>query len=229
MPFRFRAKTVFLTYSQISHDGLRDLLSSDRDHYELLSERFGPPEQYRLGRERHQDGGHHFHCFASWGSRISSTDPRCFDWRGYHPNIEAVRKTPRKAWDYAGKDGDIVYEQGEGPRMGGTPPVRREGIWSEAVAATSADHFLQTIREGAPRDFVLYQDALVRFAEKFWAPPAPSYTSPWFFSHEPRELADWLQQSGIGIDGGHVGRRRSLIIWGPTRTGKTLWARSLGR
>lgn len=26
-----------------------------------------------------------------------------------------------------------------------------------------------------------------------------------------------------------LGRRRSLIIYGPTRTGKTLWARSLGR
>lgn len=230
MPFRFRAKAVLLTYSQLNEDGLQHIRDNPDDLFQFIGQTFGPPERFRLGHELHQDGGHHLHCFASWSSRRNSSDPRCFDWREHHPNIEPIRRTPQRAWEYAGKDDDVLFEHGDPPGETGTMRMGREGIWHEALAAEDKEGFLQVLRQGAPREYVLYHEAILRFAERHWSPPTPDYTSPNFEVLRPERVLPWLRHSGIGHSTSESGeRKRSLILYGPTRTGKTVWARSLGR
>ena len=72
--------------------------------------------EFQLGRERHADGGVHYHAFCRrvGGGRFESTNARILDVRCggmvYHPNIRVIYRTPELAWDYVGKDGDIVGE-----------------------------------------------------------------------------------------------------------------------
>ena len=57
----------------------------------------------------------------------------------------------------------------------------------------------------------------------------PAYESPAgarFRNDTSDGRGDWLLQSGIG--GARVGRVKSLVLYGPSQTGKTTWARSLG-
>ena len=68
-----------------------------------------------IGRENHADGGIHLHCFVDFGRKRRFRRPRCFDTGGRHPNVEPSRGTPEKGWDYAVKDGDVVYKSLDRP------------------------------------------------------------------------------------------------------------------
>lgn len=226
--FRFASKTVLLTYSQVDNETINAFLSPASHHFDHVASTLRTPCMYRLGREQHQDGGTHFHVFLSFGERVNSRNERLFDFGSSHPNIQIIRRTPEKAFDYAGKDGDIIYEHGERPGESGTLSSGRDSIWADALSAEHKEDFLGTLRNRAPRDYVLYFDAIERFADRHYTPPQPEYRSPSFETIERERVEPWLQQSGIN-DGTRHGRVRSLILWGPTRTGKTVWSRSLGK
>lgn len=228
MPFHLRAKKIILTYSQIDHASTPIFLVPGHAHYEFLQRLNGPPRVYRLARESHQDGGTHFHCYTEWEKPISTRNQRILDYGGYHPNIEVVRRTPHKAWDYVGKDDDIIYEHGSPQRESGTKSTGRDQLWGDALNQPDKASFLTTLREVAPRDFVLYNETLERFADRHYRPETPQYVSPNFTTHGFDGINEWLDQSRIN-KGDRRGRVKSLILWGPTLTGKTLWARSLGK
>lgn len=225
MPYRLQARHILLTYSQIDNENvfIRDALS----HFNHCTSILGTLDVYRLGRESHQDGGTHFHAFVSPSSRCSTRNERLFDYHGYHPNVRAIPRTPWKTWDYVGKEHDIIHEHGERPGGDRAPAAGRDSAWRDALGADGKEAFLQHLHQHAPRDYVLYHDALLKFCERYFAQAPPPYESPTFEKDRIDELDCWLSQSCIG--GGELwGRPRSLILWGPTRTGKTLWARSLG-
>ena len=104
--FRVCCKHLLVTYPQA--DGC--------DPDAIVRVLRGHQLEFRLGRERHADSGLHYHAFCRrvGGGRIESTsarflDVRCGD-RVYHPNIQIVYRTPERAWDYVGKEGDLVVE-----------------------------------------------------------------------------------------------------------------------
>lgn len=230
MPFRLNCKHVLLTYSQCTAaDGV--FSSPDRPHYGSICSSFGTPDVYRLSREQHADGEYHYHAYISWSEPIHTRDQSAFDFGGAHPNIQRVGRTPRLAWEYVGKNGDILFECGDPSAGSGTVGSGRDGIWRDALSRGDQAAFLQTVRELAPRDYVLYNEAITRFADRYYRTPPPTYSSPLFRTLRPaaNPLIDWFVQSGVGSAQPPRGRPRSLIIWGPTRTGKTVWARSLGR
>lgn len=225
--FRLRAKAILLTYAQINNDQLNQFISNPSAHSDFVTQAFGPPVVYRSGRESHADGGIHIHVFIAWEDRINSSNERCFDFAQAHPNIKPIPRTPIKAWEYAGKDDNIIHEYGSPPRGSGTPSNGRDGIWRDALAETTKEGFLGHIRTMAPRDYVIYFETLERFAERHYhAEPAP-YESPPFTVRDPGRLDVALLELQLGQRGG--GRPKSLILSGPTRTGKTVWARSLGK
>lgn len=226
-PFRFRAKAILLTYSQLNDDSIATFLSPKTAHLDHVANALGMPDVYRLGRELHQDGGTHFHVFASWSERVSFRQQSLLDFANTHPNIQPVPRTPHKAFDYVGKDGDIIHEHGERPGKPGIVPSGRDGVFRDALSAECKEEFLATLEHGAPRDYIMYFDAIERFADRKYATPPTPYNSPTFETIGQERVSDWLEQSRIGQSTGE--RRRSLILWGPTRTGKTVWARSLGR
>lgn len=228
MSFRLQAKSFILTYSQVANEDA--FVRTPSSHFDHCTSLLGTLDVYRLGRELHQDGGTHFHAYVSPSAKCSTRNARLFDYAGYHPNIRPVRKTPWTSWDYVGKGDDVIYEHGARPGGDRASDSGRDGVWALAVAATDKEEFLRILREKAPREYVLYNAAIERYVEKHFAPQPPSYESPEFRTEYVvpiDRLNQWLLQSGIG-GGGAAGRPRSLILWGPTRTGKTLWARSLG-
>jgi len=226
--FRFRAKTCLLTYSQTTEHQQHAFLHRTTDHFDHVANALGPPSHYRLGRELHADGGTHFHVFISWPDRISFRNERLLDFHGAHPNIKAIPRTIEHAWDYAGKDGDIIHEFGTRPGKSGTLSTGRDSIWTDALTQQHKEDFLSILRNRAPRDYVLYYDAIERFAERFYAAPESDYESPDITTQLTDGIIEWYAQSGIS-DGQRFGRVKSLALWGPSLTGKTVWARSLNR
>lgn len=226
MSYRLQAKHILLTYSQVTSEDA--FVRDAKAHFNHCSSLLGPLDLYRLGRELHQDGGTHFHAYLSPKSKCATRNARLFDYAGFHPNVRGIRTTPWKSWDYVGKEHDIIYEHGTRPGGDRTASSGRDDIWSHALAAPNKEEFLTRIRENAARDYVLYHDAIERFVEKFYAPEPPRYESPIFQTDWIDELDQWKGQSGLGGEYRLGGRPRSLILYGPTRTGKTLWARSLG-
>ena len=223
----FQFKSALLTYSQVSDESAACFLSPASGHFELCALAFGTPNVYRLGREFHQDGGTHFHCFVSWPKRVSFRNERALDFASSHPNIKPIPRSPWLAFDYAGKDDDIIHEHGERPREPRAVSNGRDGVFGDALSAETKDDFHERLRSGAPRDYVLYFGAISDFADRHFATPPAPYTSPRFTGNGLHRVYDWFEQSGIrGERGG--GRVKSLALWGPSRTGKTLWARSLG-
>lgn len=226
---RYRAKNFFLTYSQVNDDTSSAFLSRASAHFDHVADAVRTPVLYRLAREPHQDGGTHFHVFVGFDKRTEISPLSILDFGGSHPNVESVPRHPEKCWDYAGKGGDIIYECGSRPGNSGTSCNGRDSIFESALSAETKDDFYSTLRSGAPRDFVLYSRAITEYAERAYAPVKPEYVSPSFETYAPDGVLSWYEQSGIGGSDGFGGRRKSLILWGPTRTGKTVWARSLGR
>ncbi len=225
MPFQFNRKTQFLTYSQVQDVDF--FLEPRSGHLDFLSDLFGTPQWYRMGKEYHADGGTHFHVAVRWRENIQSRNERIFDFGGVHPKVEPIRQ-PRKAWDYVAKQGDVIHEHGEPSEESVSASRKRDALFQQALSAESLERFLDIIKEGATRDFVLYNRAIRECGEFYFSGKCEPYASPTFDCDPPEELRIWLDAAGIG-DESAVGRRRSLILWGPSRTGKTVWARSLGK
>lgn len=62
-----------------------------------------------IAKENHKDGGTHLHVFAMFQPRLRTRNTRWADVDGFHPNCEAITRTPWKAFDYVIKDGDVVW------------------------------------------------------------------------------------------------------------------------
>lgn len=226
MPFRFQGKNLLLTYSQVQN--VSAFTDRPDSHFDFVSTVVRPPDVYRLGRESHEDGGTHFHVFVSWEDRVSFRNEHALDFAGVHPNIAPIRKTPEKAWRYSGKDDDIIHERGRIDGPTGAPKGNDDSVWAEALNADTTEQFLCHLRSNAPRHYVIYHEQLVRFTETHFAPRAPVYESPRFTLVGAERVDEWYEQSGI-FDGRRLGSRpKSICLYGPSRTGKTVYARSLG-
>ena len=109
----------------------------------------------------------------------------------------------------------------------GGPRGAAATLYGLRLYAESEEEFYSILRDGA-RDIISYitdnSNNTPRSSMEFVhnhtnrQPYGPYWTE---------RIAEWKSQATIGDNGGGH-RRRSLILWGPTRTGKTVRARSLG-
>lgn len=190
MPFRFDNKKVFLTYSQVgdrSLDSIFDHLLAipNGDHGIIL------PEYVVVSRERHVDGGFHFHAVIVFQRRFQSRNARVFDFDGIHPNIGGIRGGTelRNKITYTKKDGDFK-EHGVDPLAG---PVHKQQKWLDLIDNSAGpSDFMAQAKTVAPRDFILQNDKFEAFANKYYNEPGeyePSYTE---FQNVPGDLGDWV-------------------------------------
>jgi hypothetical protein len=246
--FRIKSRRIFLTYSQAG-DGL--------DPQPLLDdlERLGA--HWHLGRERHQDGGTHYHCYVDFGRTFETENARRFDLGTVHPHILVVYRTPWFAHDYAGKDGDIVSSTCDRP-----PVVRsqaeRVADGHYCLAASSRDELFDRIKEVAPWTVLKCFTQIDSYAKRAYRPQPPRAPvtvdrlefrwrafpdlAKWVLGSlldgENRlrrvtagdpipdwQFDQWRSEIGPQLVGG---RRKSLILWGSTKKGKTDFIRSLG-
>lgn len=100
-------------------------------------------------------------------------------------------------------------------------------MWKTKVEAGSKEEFLKKAAEVAPLETALHFPALLSYAERKYrdTPEAYVFCEMTCQREQQPELMEWVQTY---LRSPHQGRPKSLILWGPTLIGKTLWARSLG-
>ncbi|AXB22628.1 replication associated protein [Alces alces faeces associated genomovirus MP146] len=167
-----------------------------------------------IAREYHEDLGIHLHVFVDFGRKFRSRRVDIFDVDGRHPNIKRSWGTPEKGYDYAIKDGDVVAGGLERPD-GTFGSGKNFDLWSQIAGAGSKAEFWDLCEELDPKSMCCSFGQLQKFAD-------------WRFAEVPTEYAN---PGGFEfVDGNDDGRTApmSLVLYGESRTGKTLWARSLG-
>nr|QWY79442.1 MAG: replication-associated protein [Cressdnaviricota sp.] len=228
------SKYVLLTFAQCG----------DLDEWNVSDHLSALGAECIVAREVHPTtGGVHLHVFVDFGRKFRSRNVRVFDVDGRHPNVVPSRGTPEKGYDYAVKDGDVVAGGLERPRPRGGMSSGAESIRNVAGLCESTTEFLELFDE-MDRGTLFKSFTNIRsYADWRFAPEPEPYVPPFgteFSSGEFDGRDDWLAQSGIGSGGTPLGirielglmllgqRPKSLILFGPSRTGKTSWARSLG-
>ena len=192
MTFRFAAKHGLLTYPQC--DGLDPWKIVD-----MLSEHGA---ECIIGKERHRDGGLHFHAFFMFERKFESRNVRIFDVDGRHPNVVRGYSKPEKGFAYAIKDGDVVAG-GLDPSEFRTDVHKPGGPWAEICLSGSRAEFFDACERLAPRALLCSFTSLKCYADWKYRPEPLPYSTPDGLSFDTSafpELSNWVQQNL----GGHV-------------------------
>jgi len=160
-----------------------------------------------IGRENHEDGGVHLHCFVDFGRKRRFRRANVFDVGERHPNISPSKGTPEKGYEYAIKDGDIVFQS--------LDPIESRGgnsktvaIWTEITSASDRESFWDLVLRLDPKSAACNHAQLQKFCDWKFAVVPPAYESPrgvTFIGDELDGRADWLSQSGIGLGESPIG------------------------
>lgn len=182
MPPRFQINSRYLlvTYSQadvIEHQELLDFLKTKYSDAFIC-----------VGRERHEDGGLHYHAFIGAEVPIRIGGARVLDLNNVHPNITSCRR-PKEGLAYARKEGETMEW--------GNEPTFDAGIkWKDILASTtSTQAFMEAVREHYPRDFVLANERIQAYADKHLGrTPSLQYTPRYEIGSYtlPDSIQDWI-------------------------------------
>lgn len=166
--FRLRAKRILLTYSQVGPE-------FDHQRIAQLIGQLGG--RGVICRERHRNGGIHYHALIFFDTTYHTRDVTTFDVGGAHPNIKPIRWTPRKAYDYVRKDGDVVFcnvDDGDIDGTGGNS----KSTWSDIIAAPDKSAFFEAMRSLDPRALVCSFTSIEKYAEWAYREDQSEYQSP---------------------------------------------------
>nr|AOT83443.1 replication-associated protein [Wissadula yellow mosaic virus] len=227
--FRLSAKNIFLTYPQcdISKDEALQMLHA-------LKWSVVKPTYIRVAREEHSDGLPHLHCLIQLSGKSNIKDVRFFDLThprrsaSFHPNVQAAKDT-NAVKNYITKEGDYC-ESGQYKVSGGTNAAK-DDVFRNAVNAPSVGEALEIIKVGDPKTFIVSYHNLKGNLERLFAKAPEPWVSPFrlsSFTNVPDEMQEWADEYfGVG-SAARPERPMSIVIEGDSRTGKTMWARSLG-
>nr|QIJ70667.1 replication-associated protein [Tomato leaf curl Ghana virus] len=229
--FLINAKNYFLTYPQCS--------LTKEEALSLLQNLQTPTNKkyIKICRELHENGEPHLHALIQFEGKYKCQNNRFFDLVSptrsahFHPNIQGA-KSSSDVKSYIDKDGDTLewgkfQIDGRSARWG---QQSANDAYAQALNAGSKSEALRIVKELAPKDFVLQFHNLNSNLDRiFQEPPAP-YVSPFLsfsFNQVPEELEEWVSENVMDA-AARPWRPVSIVIEGDSRTGKTMWARSLG-
>nr|QEJ80598.1 replication-associated protein [Sweet potato leaf curl virus] len=229
--FNIKAKNYFLTYPQCS-------LTKEEALDQLLNLNTPTNKKYiKICRELHENGEPHLHVLLQFEGNYQCTNQRFFDLVSpsrsshFHPNIQRA-KSSSDVKSYVDKDGDTI-EWGEfqidGRSARGGQQTANDAA-AEALNAGSKEAALQIIREKLPEKYLFQYHNLVSNLDRIFSPPPSVYSSPFSFSSfnaVPDIISDWAAENVMDA-AARPDRPISIVIEGPSRIGKTVWARSLG-
>ncbi|CAL5397523.1 unnamed protein product [Camellia sinensis] len=175
-----------------------------------------PPNYVRVAHELHEDGEPHLHALVQFSYRFQTQDERFFDVthdrtnRHFHPNIQGANNH-QAVLEYIFKYEDYT-EWGEFREKGRCANQNnKENIYHDALVVGSKDEALAMVRNGDPKCYWLNYDKLSSNYDRISFKPSLPYVH--------QNIRDEAQRPH---------RPKSIIIEGPSRIGKTCWARSLG-
>nr|APD29091.1 Rep-associated protein [Sugarcane chlorotic streak virus]APD29096.1 Rep-associated protein [Sugarcane chlorotic streak virus] len=233
--FKHRNVNTFLTYPHCN-------LEPEAVGLELWS-LIAPwnPAYILVSRETHEDGDWHLHALAQSVKPVYTSNQRFFDISGFHPNIQSA-KSSDKVREYILKNPVNTWEKGTFiPRkktfLGAStepkqPKPSKDDIVRDIIEhSTSKQEYLSMLQKALPYEWATKLQYFEYSANKLFPETHEIYTSP----HPPSQpdllnmtsIEDWLNTNLY--QNSTATRKQSLYILGPTRTGKSSWARSLGR
>ncbi|AAM12371.1 replication associated protein Rep [Sida mottle virus] len=230
--FRVQAKNIFLTYPQCP-------LTKEEALSQLQAIQLPSNKKFiKICRELHEDGQPHLHILLQLEGKIQVTNNRLFDLVSptrsahFHPNIQELMELRRQVIHLQGRE--IQWEWGQF-QVDGRSSRGGQQTANDAAAEPFNDPdkhtALQIIREKLPEKY-LFQfhnlnsnlDRIFLKAPEPWTPPF-SLSS---FTNVPVEMQEWADDYFGRGSAARPLRPMSLIVEGDSRTGKTMWARSLG-
>ncbi|AIJ03556.1 replication initiator protein [Coccinia mosaic Tamil Nadu virus] len=229
--FQIKAKNIFLTYPKcpIPKEQMLDILKN----IECPSDKLF----IRVAQERHQDGSLHIHALIQFKGKAQFRNPRHFDVvhphssTQFHPNVQGA-KSCSDVKSYIEKDGDYVdwgeFQIDGRSARGGQQTINDAA--AEALNSGSTEAAMNILREKLPKDYIFQYHNYKTNLDRIFAAPVDTYVCP--FSKEsfdlvPRELVDWASEN-IVCSAARPVRPIGIVLEGDSRTGKTMWARSLG-
>lgn len=227
MSFRISTKNFFITYPQCAMTK-QDFVQHWKTNW--LNKTY---DYVCISRELHADGHPHYHVFVQFKNRLDVKRQDYFDIGTFHPNIQAA-KSDKPASDYVKKDGDFWEDGTLIPFAGERGRKRKEDIneecWELLQVSATKQEFLDNVKRHCTRDAIMNWRNIEYFAAKHYHQEEPEYV-PTFanetFTNVPQICLDWYNDNVVNFTG--PGRPKSLFLCGPTRIGKTAWARSLGK
>nr|QSS76716.1 C1 protein [Tomato curly stunt virus] len=229
--FQIYAKNYFLTYPHCS-------LNKEEALHQIQNLSTPTNKKYiKICRELHEDGSPHLHVLIQFEGKYKCQNQRFFDLVSptrsahFHPNIQGA-KSSSDVKSYINKDGDTI-EWGEfqvdGRSARGGQQTANDAA-AEALNSGSAEAAMAIIREKLPEKFIFQYHNLKSNLDRIFAPPLEVFVSPFLsssFDRVPEELEEWACQNVVSA-AARPWRSISIVIEGESRTGKTMWARSLG-
>nr|WND60535.1 replication initiation protein [Tomato leaf curl virus] len=229
--FKINAKNYFLTYPKCS-------LTKEEALSQFLNLQTPTSKKFiRICRELHEDGTPHLHVLIQFEGKFQCKNNRFFDLTSptrsahFHPNIQGA-KSSSDVKTYMEKDGDVldhgVFQIDGRSARGGCQSAN--DAYAEAINAGSKIEALNILREKAPKDYVLQFHNLNSNLDRIFTPPMGAYVAPLSsssFDQVPEELEEWAAENVVSAAARPI-RPISIVIEGDSRTGKTMWARSLG-
>ncbi|ADN85598.1 AC1 gene product [Tomato leaf curl Ranchi virus] len=229
--FKINAKNYFLTYPKCS-------LAKEEALSQLLNIQTPTSKKFiRICRELHEDGTPHLHVLIQFEGKFQCRNNRFFDLTSptrsahFHPNIQGA-KSSSDVKTYMEKDGDVLDHgvfQVDG-RSARESCQSANDAYAEAINSGSKAEALNILKEKAPKDYVLQYHNLNSNLDRIFTPPMEVYVSPFLsssFDQVPEELEEWAAENVVSAAARPL-RPISIVIEGDSRTGKTMWARSLG-
>lgn len=178
--FRFQAKYGLVTYAQC--DAL--------DPWRVLAHFSELGAECIIGRENHATEGTHLHVFFMFENKRRLSGERVFDVDGYHPNIKPGYSNPRKGYDYATKDGDIVCGGLGRPADSDDESHKARSHWFTIVASETADDFWRSVAELDPRALCINFTSLRAYCEHRYRVDRSEYRHPPEIRFELAEYPD---------------------------------------
>lgn len=198
MVFKFDSEYIFLTYPQatIGHNELYNFLNEKSSLLWL-----------RVCTEQHDDGNNHCHAVGKFSRRFITRDERCFDFEGFHPNIQPVRSVPR-ALTYVAKDGEFTD-------FGDIPSHTNKRSHAEALelaADPDEGKFLKACLEAR----IPFQYAK-RFRELAFSDNSNTITE---FQAQDNWMRDPIREKTLP-------ENSCAVVIGPSGIGKSVWAKQM--
>lgn len=239
--FSLRSRDFGLTYADARDVSKEDLYT----HLQLLVINDAIVEKLMVAEEvGHERGRRHFHCYIKFEKKISANE-FSFDCFGLHPHIDKVRRRGTRSIEpmlrYLTKEDEnplstfdwraILEENDQETQR------RRQPNWDlyQQEGLTQNQVFMRLADEGFSADLANHFFNWNAYIKRMFIeePRLPYVPNPNYRFKLPESLAIWqhVQFNGwmqmLTTDGWF--RPRSLVLIGPSRCGKTEWARSLGR
>nr|AEW67082.1 AC1 protein [Tomato yellow leaf curl virus] len=229
--FKIYAKNYFLTYPNCS-------LSKEEALSQLKNLETPTNKKYiKVCRELHENGEPHLHVLIQFEGKYQCKNQRFFDLVSpnrsahFHPNIQAA-KSSTDVKTYVEKDGDFidfgVFQIDSRSARGGQQSAN--DAYAEALNSGSKSEALNILKEKARKDYILQFHNLSSNLDRIFSPPLEVYISPFLsssFNQVPDELDEWVAENVVS-SAARPWRPIGIVIEGDSRTGKTMWARSLG-